>query len=90
MYPYSRIANFIFGGFNNHVAHHLFPHIHHIYYPDLNKILYKILVENGVQPNQTTYWGGVCSHLRLLKRMGRNAEYQQNVMSRRGEGRPTL
>ena len=70
MYPYSSIANFIFGGFNNHIAHHLFPHIHHIYYPDLNRILYKILIENGIKPNQTTYWGGICSHLRLLKRMG--------------------
>jgi linoleoyl-CoA desaturase len=29
MYPFSPAANFIFGGFNNHTAHHLFPHIHH-------------------------------------------------------------
>ncbi|HTJ48729.1 MAG TPA: fatty acid desaturase [Cyclobacteriaceae bacterium] len=69
MHPFSEVANFIFGGFNNHIAHHLFPHYHHIYYPKLNKILYGILIENGITPNQTTYWGGVISHLRLLKRM---------------------
>ena len=69
MHPFSEVANFIFGGFNNHIAHHLFPHYHHIYYPKLNKILYGILMENGVTPNQTTYWGGIISHLRLLKRM---------------------
>jgi linoleoyl-CoA desaturase len=69
MHPFSEVANFIFGGFNNHIAHHLFPHYHHIYYPKLNKILYGILIENGITPNQTTYWGGVLSHLRLLKRM---------------------
>jgi linoleoyl-CoA desaturase len=70
MHPFSKGANFLFGGFNNHIAHHLFPHVHHIHYPDLNKILYKVLTDHGVKPNQTSYWGGICSHLRLLRRMG--------------------
>lgn len=69
MHPFSETANFIFGGFNNHVAHHLFPHYHHIHYPKLNKILYAILIQHGFTPNQTTYWGGILSHLRLLKKM---------------------
>ncbi len=69
MHPFSVSANFILGGFNNHIAHHLFPHIHHIYYPQLNKILYGILVRNGIEPNQTSYWGGAISHLKLLKKM---------------------
>jgi len=72
MYPHSSLANFVFGGFNNHIAHHLFPHIHHIHYPDLNKILYDVLIQNGITPNQTTYWGGICSHLRHLKSMSHN------------------
>lgn len=71
MHPFSEIANFILGGFNNHIAHHLFPHIHHIHYPKLNRILYDILLENNIKPNQTTYWGGIISHLKLLKRMGK-------------------
>jgi linoleoyl-CoA desaturase len=70
MHPFSQTANFIFGGFNNHVAHHLFPHVHHIYYPELSRVLYGILLENGIVPNHTTYWGGLVSHLKLLKRMG--------------------
>lgn len=69
MHPFSETANFILGGFNNHIAHHLFPHFHHIHYPRLNKILYKVLLQHDIKPNQTTYWGGVISHLRLLKRM---------------------
>jgi linoleoyl-CoA desaturase len=69
MHPFSKTANFILGGFNNHIAHHLFPHFHHIHYPELNKILYPILIENNIKPNQTTYWGGVVSHLKLLKKM---------------------
>lgn len=69
MHPFSETANFILGGFNNHIAHHLFPHYHHIHYPKLNRILYDILTTNDIKPNQTTYWGGLVSHLRLLKRM---------------------
>ncbi|MGC3948094.1 MAG: fatty acid desaturase [Chryseolinea sp.] len=69
MYPFSETANFIFGGFNNHIAHHLFPHIHHVHYAKLSRLLYRILNEHGITPHQTTYWGGICSHLKLLKRM---------------------
>ncbi len=69
MHPFSATANFILGGFNNHIAHHLFPHIHHIYYPALNRILYAVLLQHGITPNQTSYWGGIVSHFRLLKKM---------------------
>lgn len=72
MHPFSEFANFIFGGFNNHIAHHLFPHIHHIHYPQLNRFLYKHLEKHEIIPNQTTYWGGIASHLRHLKKMGSN------------------
>lgn len=64
MHPFSETANFLLGGFNNHVIHHLFPHTH---YPRLNRIL----KENGITPNQTTYIGGVISHLRLLKKLSK-------------------
>ncbi|MFN7831960.1 MAG: hypothetical protein ACK5Q2_08240 [Bacteroidota bacterium] len=71
MHPFSAVANFIFGGFNNHIAHHLFPNYHHIYYPKISRIVYGILEKHHIHPNHTTYRGGVVSHLRLLRRMGR-------------------
>ena len=67
MHPFSKTANFIMGGFNNHVAHHLFPTMHHLHYVELNKIIYPFLMERGIIPNQTTYWGGIKGHLQLLK-----------------------
>lgn len=73
MHPFSKTANFILGGFNNHIAHHLFPHYHHIYYPEISKILYRVLRERGIEPNQTSYFGGIKSHLKLLKKMGEAA-----------------
>ncbi len=69
-YPFSWIANFIFGGVNNHIAHHLYPHINHFYYPKVNLILFKRLKEAGIEPNVSTYFGGVKSHLSHLKKMG--------------------
>ena len=69
LHPFSKTANFIFGGFNNHIAHHLFPNVHHVHYPELNKVVYRVLNENGIQPNETSYFGGIVSHLRLLKKM---------------------
>jgi len=70
MHPFSKTANFILGGFNKHIAHHLFPHYHHIFYPQISRILYQILQEQGIEPNATSYWGGIQSHLRLLRKMG--------------------
>ena len=72
-YPFSKAANFIFGGFNNHIAHHLFPHIHHVHYPALNRILYRILQENQVRPNETGFFTGIISHLAHLKKMSHHA-----------------
>ena len=69
MHPFSTTANFIFGGFNNHVAHHLFPHIHHTHYPEVSRVIYRVLNAHGVTPHQTTYWGGIYAHLKLLKKM---------------------
>ncbi len=71
MHPFSKTANFLLGGFNNHIAHHLFPNVHHIYYPKLNVILYSMLQEHQIVPNQTSYLGGIVSHLRLLRKMSR-------------------
>lgn len=71
MHPFSNIANFLLGGFNNHIAHHLFPHLHHFYYLQVNRILYSELTKVNIIPNQTSYFGGVISHLRLLKSRGK-------------------
>ena len=69
-YPFRHLGNFIFGGVNNHIAHHLFPNISHYHYPKLNVILFKTLKKNGIEPSVTSYFSGIYSHLKLLKRMG--------------------
>jgi len=69
-YPFSRTANFIFGGFNNHIAHHLFPQTPHVYYPEISKIIYAVLKKHDLKPSQTTFSGGIISHLQFMRILG--------------------
>ncbi len=68
----SRFANFIFGGFNLHVAHHLFPEVSHVHYPALTRIVRETLVENGCSEwyKSFSFWQGCRSHLRHLRSVG--------------------
>jgi len=70
-HPFSKTANFIFGGFNCHVAHHLFPGVCHTQYPQVSQIVYAVLTRNNISPNKTSFLGGVGSHIRLLKQLGK-------------------
>jgi linoleoyl-CoA desaturase len=70
-HPFSTVANFIFGGFNCHVAHHLFPSVPHPYYPDISRIIYRNLAGKNIAIHQTSYLGGIASHIRLLKQVSR-------------------
>ena len=72
-YPFGKVASFIFGGFNCHIAHHLLPNISHVHYPAVSKIVYHHLIAYGITPNQTGYFEGIWSHLRLLKRSGQTS-----------------
>jgi linoleoyl-CoA desaturase len=36
--PESSICTHLFGGFNHHVVHHLFPHVSHVHYPVLTAL----------------------------------------------------
>ncbi|HYF33126.1 MAG TPA: acyl-CoA desaturase [Chitinophagaceae bacterium] len=65
-----RWAGWIFGGFNTHVAHHLFPHVCHVHYPYITRVIREKLVEHGIPYQSVSYWGGVRSHLRFIKQLG--------------------
>ncbi len=69
-HPFSKTANFIFGGFNCHIAHHLFPNISHVHYNAISKIIYKSLIKNEILPNKTSFFGGIISHIKLLRKLG--------------------
>lgn len=66
----SVVVNWIFGGFNTHVIHHLFPGICHVHYIPLSQILKDTLEEYGFNYKETTLSGVVWSHYKYLKKMG--------------------
>lgn len=77
----SRFANFIFGGFNLHVAHHLFPEVSHVHYPALTRIIRETLLENGCAQwyKSFSFWQGCRSHLRHLRSVGQQKQKNSTV-----------
>lgn len=63
-------ANWVFGGFNAHVAHHLFPQISHVHYPEISKIIGKLASKFALPYENTTLAGAIAAHFRYLKRLG--------------------
>lgn len=67
----SRVANFICGGLNHHVIHHIYPHVAHTHYPKLTKIVRETAEEFGVDYRENRYmYQAVAHHLKLLKQLG--------------------
>ena len=62
---------FFMGSFNYHVAHHLFPAVSHLYYPEITQAI-KEKAERHHLPYKSFSLGyTLVSHYRLLKRNGR-------------------
>lgn len=69
--PRSRIVTWLIGGLNCQVEHHLFPQICHIHYPALSPIVQQVCKEFGLRYRaNATFFEGVVSHFRWLRRMG--------------------
>ncbi|MCJ8209488.1 fatty acid desaturase [Mucilaginibacter sp. RS28] len=66
----SRIANVLFGGFNHHVAHHLFPTVAHTYYPSITPIIRKYAEKYNLEYRSYPLHEAIYSHFMLLKKNG--------------------
>lgn len=64
----SPLANFLFGGFTHHVAHHLFPGVAHTYYPYITRKIRAYSVEYNLPYHCYPFWKAIASHFRLLKK----------------------
>lgn len=63
--------NFFFGGFNHHIAHHLFPEINHVHSPEITPIIKETIEEFGLKYNyEASFINAYLSHFRLLKNNG--------------------
>jgi linoleoyl-CoA desaturase len=69
--PKSKIVNWITGGLNTHVAHHLFPNICHIHYYQLTNIIETYCSTNNYEYKKESLIGGLSSHFRYLRRLSK-------------------
>jgi linoleoyl-CoA desaturase len=68
----SRILGWYIGGLNYQVEHHLFPHISHVHYPAISKIVEQTAREYGVvYHTKGSFFSAFISHLKMLKILGR-------------------
>lgn len=67
----SKLANFLFGGFTHHVAHHLFPGVAHTYYPKITPIIRRYAQEYGLPYTCYPAYEAIRSHYYLLKKSGK-------------------
>ncbi len=73
--PECKFSQFLFGGFNLHVAHHVFPEVSHEHYPALTKIIKNVLAENNASDwyKSFSFRQGCISHVRHLRNIGRES-----------------
>lgn len=68
----SRVVTMLLGGINYQIEHHLLQSIHHIHYPEMSKIVRRVSEKRKVPyPSFPTYFDALCSHHKLLVRMGK-------------------
>lgn len=71
----SRLLAWLLGGLNFQIEHHLFPKVCHIHYPAISSIVEQTCQEFGVRyAEHPTFWAGLVSHYRWLKRLGQQDE----------------
>jgi linoleoyl-CoA desaturase len=76
---HSRVAAWLLGGLNFQIEHHLFPRICHVNYPAISRLVEQTCLELGVKYSEhESFWSGVASHFRWLRRMGAGQERSAN------------
>jgi len=70
--PRSHWVFWFVGGLNYQVEHHLFPHISHVHYPQISKIVKRTAEQYGVPYKvMPTFGNALLEHGRMLRKMGR-------------------
>jgi linoleoyl-CoA desaturase len=67
----SRVFSWFIGGLNYQIEHHLFPHICHVHYRGISKIVKETAEKYGFPyKEQKTFLDALTSHFRLLNQLG--------------------
>ena len=68
----NRFVNYVTGGLNFQIVHHLFPKVCHVHYPKIAEIIKQTAIEYNLPfIEHKTFFGAIASHTRILKKFGR-------------------
>lgn len=59
---------FFMGSFNFHIAHHIFPNIHHVYYPEVTKLIEEYTEQHNLPYRKQSLFSSLAGHYSLLKK----------------------
>ena len=68
------------GSFNYHIAHHLFPHINHVYYPEVTTVIASFAKEHRLPYRSFPLSHSLLNHYRLLKLNATNNNIFEEAM----------
>lgn len=72
-HPRSTVANWIFGGFNAHSAHHLFPNLPHTLYAKITALIQDASQKYNYAYNELNLFAAIRSHYQYLRKLGTEA-----------------
>lgn len=67
----SRVTNWLTGGLNHHICHHIFPNLSHVHYPAITRLLKETIREQGLRYRSLGVFAFVANHLAYLRGLGR-------------------
>ena len=68
----NKVINWLVGGLNFQIEHHLFPRISHVHYPAISKLVEQKCKEYGFPYNYyTTFTEALGSHFKVMKDLGK-------------------
>ena len=78
--PNNKLVSWFIGGLNFQIEHHLFPHICHVHYPEIAKIVAATAADFDI-PYQVmpTFRSAIVAHGRMLKKLGEEADHTATV-----------
>jgi linoleoyl-CoA desaturase len=69
----TKSMQWLVGGINLHVPHHLFPSICHVHYREILKIIKEVAAKHDIEYREIpSFWSAFASHFKLLKELGVN------------------
>ena len=69
--PNNKLVCWFIGGLNFQIEHHLFPHICHVHYPKIAKIVRSVAEEYNIPYNvMPTFRSALWAHGKMLKKLG--------------------